>query len=167
MSDLPSNPLPFPLPSAPAPAEATELVSAVSPQEIGNLIEQAGGGGIGIAAALIAVVGGGAAFKFYSQFSKNRHEEKMERMRLESERGEKEHAKCAAERDELLAKIKSLSNDMEGLAEDQKKAERSLKKALTERLDEMEEQLEDQMRAAKKKTAARRKTASRMKKTED
>lgn len=158
MSDSSANsslPLPFPLPETPpAPvSQAMELVPTVSPQEIGSLIEQAGGGGLGIAAALIAVAGGGAAFKFYSQFSKNRHEEKMEKMRLESEKQDKEHGKCAAERLSLVAKLDAVSAQ---LAEMEKK-QQALSLSVGDDLEDRLEALEKKVSTGRKKAPVRRK----------
>ena len=80
MSDAVKNP------DAVIPAETKAIeVQPPSADEIGKLVEQSGGGAAGVAVALIAVAGGGAAMKFYSDFSKNKYEEKMEKLRFEGE----------------------------------------------------------------------------------
>jgi hypothetical protein len=57
---------------------------APSPQEIAGVVEQSGGGAVGLVAALLAVVGGGAAWRFYSQRSEQAHELAKERLKMES-----------------------------------------------------------------------------------
>ena len=68
-----------------------------------------------IALAAIAVLGGGTAWKFYRQFSEQKHEEKMEQMKLDAKsRGldvqspgpcQTVHAQLKAEVEELRSKI--------------------------------------------------------------
>ena len=61
---------------APAPAAPT-------PQDVAGLVDAGGGGAVGLAAALLAVAGGGAAWKFYSQRSEQAHELAKERLKME------------------------------------------------------------------------------------
>lgn len=54
--------------------------------------------------AAIGVAGGGAAWKFYNDYSKRKHEERMKKI----EQSEDSHQKCSAERAALEAKISTL-----------------------------------------------------------
>lgn len=61
---------------APAPAAPT-------PQDVAGLVDAGGGGAVGLAAALLAVAGGGAAWRFYSQRSEQAHELAKEKLKME------------------------------------------------------------------------------------
>jgi hypothetical protein len=64
----------------------------------------------GVMVALIAVAVAVAAWKFYSQFSKNKHEENMEKLRIQSEQQKNnDHAQCDAKHMALSAKVEELS----------------------------------------------------------
>lgn len=83
-------PAPVPVEAAPAPAPVETLTAttapapaAPTPQDVAGLVDAGGGGAVGIAAALIAVAGGGAAWKFYSQRSEQAHELAKERLKME------------------------------------------------------------------------------------
>jgi len=67
--------------------------------------------------AAMAVFGGGAAMKFYKQWSEQRHEEKMEKIKMESKGQDKSpgqcqavHAQLTAQLTEVKAKVSALDN---------------------------------------------------------
>lgn len=64
--------------------------------------------GTGIIMALIAVAGGGAAWKFYSQYSSQKHEENMARL----EKEDSSHKECEAKRLELKGQISALESKL-------------------------------------------------------
>ena len=70
-----------------APAELTATTApapaAPTPADIASLAQQGGGGMTGIILAIIAVAGGGAAWKFYSQRSEQQHELAKEKLKME------------------------------------------------------------------------------------
>ena len=83
-------PAPVPVEAVPAPAPVETLTAttapapaAPTPQDVAGLVDAGGGGAVGIAAALIAVAGGGAAWKFYSQRSEQAHELAKEKLKME------------------------------------------------------------------------------------
>lgn len=61
----------------------TEQPAAPTASDLGALAQQGGGGMTGIMLALIAVAGGGAAWKFYSQRSEQQHELAKEKLKME------------------------------------------------------------------------------------
>ena len=88
---IPAPPAPVaaaPVAEAPAPALVahTEVPAPAAPtaSDIGALAQQGGGGVTGIALALVAVAGGGAAWKFYSQKAEQSHELAKEKLKIES-----------------------------------------------------------------------------------
>lgn len=93
-----------------APLNATEDVKALLPKD------GSGGSMITVMLALIAVGGGGAAWKFYQTFAKQKHEEKMKELELQAgAKADKQdddkhdkHDKCATERVALEAKVSTL-----------------------------------------------------------
>jgi hypothetical protein len=67
--------------------------------------------------AAMAVFGGGAAMKFYKQWAEQRHEEKMEKIKMESKGQDKSpgqcqavHAQLTAQLTEVKAKVNSLDS---------------------------------------------------------
>lgn len=131
----PLAPLPAPAPAraplvpqahteVPAPHTAASELSALMPKD-------ASGGAISVMLALIAVAGGGAGWKFYQSFAKQKHEERMKQLEIEATRVEKveavnaeraadlaeaqraeskddSHQKCSAERATLEGKVEAL-----------------------------------------------------------
>jgi hypothetical protein len=67
-------------------------------------------GGLAVILSLIAVVGGGAAWKFYSQSSSQKHELEMAKL----EKGQNDHAACEAKRMELSARLDALERKFTG-----------------------------------------------------
>jgi hypothetical protein len=92
--------------SAPAAAPmAAHEVALTATKELAPLLEKPTDFN-GVMVALIAVAGGGAAWKFYAQFSKNKHEENMEKLRIQSEQQKNnDHSQCDAKHMALSAKV--------------------------------------------------------------
>ena len=66
--------------------------------------------------AALAVFGGGAAFKFYRQWSEQKHEEKMAKIKIESKSQDKSPGQCQAVHAQLtaeLAEVKSRVGTLE------------------------------------------------------
>lgn len=127
---------PPPLPTtAPAPLAHKSLVEVPSapPTAIGevkSLVGADGGSIITVLLAAIGVLGGGAGWKFYQSFAKQRHAERMKQLEIEATRVEKveavkaeiaaenaearreqkddNHQKCSAERLALESKVTAL-----------------------------------------------------------
>lgn len=143
MSDLLLTPANLAASDTSAAQTATEI-QPPSPQEISALVEQSGGGFAGVAAALIAVAGGGAAMKFYSDMNKNKHEEKMEKLRLESEAQKSnngDHTACQAERATLLAKLEETNEKISRLESKQKGLALSVGDDMEDRLASLEKKV--------------------------
>lgn len=114
---------PAPAPAVgPAPAPATKAITEVpsaptASNEINSIIAQAGGAnGSTVLLALIAVAGGGAGWKFYQSFAKQKHEEKMKQLEIE-ERKTDNHQACAAQRAELVAQHAELVTHIKELTQ--------------------------------------------------
>ena len=107
-----------------SPLNATEDVMALLPKD------GSGGSMITVMLALIAVGGGGAAWKFYQNFAKQKHEQKMKEIELnaasQQQQNDDKHDKCAAERVALEAKVSTLEAR---LAEAEKTAQEAVKEA--------------------------------------
>jgi uncharacterized protein HemX len=101
-------------PPEPTPETAphTEvLADSPSPSEIGDLIAASGGGALGLAAALIAVVGGTAGFKLWTKISEQKHEQQMRKLEIEQANAGLQGAQpppCQAANQAVLAEIKGL-----------------------------------------------------------
>ena len=71
---------------------------------------------VAIILAALAVFGGGAAFKFYRQWSEQKHEEKMAKIKIESKGQDKSPGQCQAVHAQLtadLAEVKSRVGTLE------------------------------------------------------
>jgi hypothetical protein len=115
-------PLPAPLQGPPAAplAHVTEAPAATTAvAEIQALLPRDGSGGTGVTVllTLIAVGGGGAAWKFYQSFAKQKHEQRMKELEIKEKKIELQddkgdHKACeaarAADKVALEAKIASL-----------------------------------------------------------
>ena len=66
--------------------------------------------GMAVILSLIAVVGGGAAWKFYSQSSSQKHELEMAKL----EKGQADHQACEAKRLELASRLDALERKFSG-----------------------------------------------------
>ena len=94
--------------------------SAVTPESLTNITQQAGGdSNLAMLLAILAVVGGGAAWKFYSQFAEQKHEQKMKQMEIDAKiqgLGAAVPPPCQAENVKLEAEIKALKTKVNGTA---------------------------------------------------
>ena len=69
----------------PTETEATTSVPS-APFDVNQLVQSTGGGaGVAIALAAVAVVGGGAAWKFYQKFAEQKHEQKMKELDIKAQ----------------------------------------------------------------------------------
>ena len=126
------------------PEQKAIEIQPPSVDELGSLVEQSGGGAVGVAVALIAVAGGGAAMKFYSDFSKNRHEEKMEKMRLEAEsqkNSNNDHTACQAERATLQEALSETNEKLARLESKQKTLALSMSDDVEDRIHALEKKI--------------------------
>lgn len=103
----------------------------------------------------IAVLGGGAAWKFYSDHSKRRHEQEMARIERQSSPGEcKGHAPLKAAVEELDEKVDSVTEKVEEVADRldvvAKKAEKAHLTMGDFDAEEVEERLEKVERVVKR-----------------
>ena len=112
------EPVPVPAPApvveaVPAPVVTTATTApAPTPQDVAGVVQASGGGFVGLAAALLAVAGGGAAWRFYSQRSEQAHELAKERLKMESAAQGLNGAQpppCAAANASLEQKVASLT----------------------------------------------------------
>lgn len=96
------------------PSGPVDPASAVG--DVQKIMEQAGGAnGYAVLLSLIAVVGGGAGWKFYQNFAKQRHEEKMKALEIEQTKVERsddkkdDHKQCDAKNAALAAQVAELA----------------------------------------------------------
>ena len=106
-------------------------------------------GTLGLLLAIIAVVGGGAAWKFYTQYSEQKHEQKMKQMDLQAKANglagaqpppcQTANAKIQAELKEMKAKLANVDKKLALTADfDADLLERKVKK-IERRLRDLEE----------------------------
>lgn len=131
--------LPTPAPEAPPPAvepvaapaptavEATASVAVPDPttaaSELQGLVGAAGGDStLAIALAAIAVLGGGAAWKFYSQQTKQSHELKLKELEMKSQTPSQSPPPCILKHGEIDAKLAALDAKVEKAAAKAKSA---------------------------------------------
>ena len=135
-------------PPAPPPAPPTTAsvqVPGSAATELIGLVQSAGGNaGLAVVLAVVAVLGGGTAFKFYSQSSKQKHEERMKRIEHEQD----SHQQCSAARLQLEAKVAQLETKVEGIS--QKTASISISDDVEDRIEELEKKLNQ--KTTRKKT---------------
>lgn len=91
-------------PRAPAALQAHTEVPApqTAAGELSGLVPQNGGSAITVMLALIAVAGGGAGWKFYQSFAKQKHEQRMKELEIKEKRVELQ-AEKADDKDEHKA----------------------------------------------------------------
>lgn len=128
-----------------SPQETVATVGQPTPPanlvgEFGALAKTTGGDPtLTMVLAVVAVLGGGTAWKFYRQFSEQKHEERMEKMKLEakSQGGNGEspgacqavHAQLKAEVEELRGRVGKMDNQLSLSADfDGEALERKVKK---------------------------------------
>ena len=114
---------------APAPVETKAIVEqpAVDPAaQLANLAGQKDLGGYGLIAGVVAVVGGGAAIKFYRDWIKGRQdidskkseqEFELKKMELENKKHQQDegHKACSIERAAMAAQIAGLTAQLQAV----------------------------------------------------
>lgn len=125
-----------------------QVPDAVRPDDIALLLHAAPGGA-GLVAGVLAVVGGGAAFRLYSQWMKNKHEENMARLKDEATKRENEHALLVGQIEALQKQVAALESKTDAASD-----------ALFLRLTEWQKQ-KDKKRAAKPKRTKKATSCSR------
>jgi len=94
---------------------------APTPDEIVKIADNADGGTVGVVLALVAVLGGGAAWRFYSQHSKQKaeieakraeqdHELAMRRLELEAHSASTSPPTCLAKHAEIEARLSAIES---------------------------------------------------------
>lgn len=74
--------------SVPEPKKEVEAITSVpdAPFDLNQVIQSTGGGaGVAVVLAIVAVAGGGAAWKFYKQFAEQKHEQAMKKLELQAQ----------------------------------------------------------------------------------
>lgn len=178
MPDL--SPMPSPFPEAPAPALEAPVPTQVAttelaPQahtavnELAGLLPKDGTGGnaITVLLALIAVAGGGAGWKFYQSFAKQKHEQRMKELELKEKRLElqddkHEHKACeaarAADRQAFEAKIGEMAARLAEIEKAKSSFELPLDPDEINQLGERLEKLEKALKAKPRASSSTRKS---------
>ena len=93
---------------------------APTPESLTNIAQQTGGdSNLAMLLAILAVIGGGTAWKFYSQFAEQKHEQKMKEMELQAKANGLAGASpppCQTAQAEMKAEIKALKTKLHGTA---------------------------------------------------
>ena len=99
---------------------AHEVQPVVTPESLNIVTQQAGGdSSLSMLLAILAVVGGGAAWKFYTQYSEQKHEQKMKEMELQAKAAGLAGASpppCQTAQAEMKAEIDSLKTKVNSTA---------------------------------------------------
>ena len=95
-------PAPLPAPAVAVPNTATDELSKLVPAN-GQM------SGLTVILAAIAVLGGGAAWKFYSQHSKEKHEQKMKELELRAAQSNEQHPSCKTDSSNIHSELRKLS----------------------------------------------------------
>lgn len=141
----------------PAPSATTTSVGMPEVPDISKFFKDGNITGGGIVAATIAVAGCGAAWKFYSQFSKQRHERQMAQEERKSD--EKDHSNCTASAAvkvdvaNLSAKVSAQGETLTSIEKKLSEMESKMKKGLSlggGNTEELEEKIEDLEKKIKK-----------------
>ena len=119
---VPSLPLPEPVPTVGVPT-----VGVPTPNTAANELSQfsPSGGMTSVLLAAIAVAGGGAAWKFYAQRSKEKHEEELKRIELQANSQSDQSRKCDAASTSLATRCDELEkklSEMKSLLDQQGQA---------------------------------------------
>lgn len=101
--------------------------------------------GLGVIMAVVAVAGGGTAWKFYNDHSKRKHEQEMAKI----EKGDQNHSQCTTARVALEAKVSALETALNDLK--QQNQELKLQTKNGSDTSEMLERLEKLEQSSKKK----------------
>lgn len=114
-------PTPDDHPAAPAvvaPQVATVGAPTTATDELSRLLPAHGEvGGVSLVLAVVAVLGGGAAWKFYSQRSRERHELAMRELELRAAGGQGQSPECKADAAawrEQVAQLEGRLSQVEG-----------------------------------------------------
>lgn len=156
--------LPVPAPEAPAAPVVGALAPAPEPvaqtlapdpttaaSELQGLVGAAGGDStLAVALAAIAVLGGGAAWKFYSQQTKQSHELKLKELEMKSQAPSQSPPPCILKHGELDARLAAVEAKADAAAKSAKSA--SLPVGFD--ADEIEARIEKLEKAAKAKGRA-------------
>lgn len=99
-----------------APAQQATVGVAAPEVDVKKLVdESAGATPYTVMLALIAVVGGGAGWKFYQNYAKQKHEQAMKALEIEQSKADRNadtHQACAAKSAALGAQVESLSSKL-------------------------------------------------------
>ena len=99
---------------------AHEVQPVVTPESLNIVTQQAGGdSSLSMLLAILAVVGGGAAWKFYTQYSEQKHEQKMKEKQLQTKAAGLAGASpppCQTAQAEMKAEIDSLKTKVNSTA---------------------------------------------------
>lgn len=106
--------------AAPTPDAGTLVPDAPTASDLAGLAAATGGDStLTIVLALIAVVGGAAGWKFFSQVAEQRHEQNMKRLDIEAQSigiGKAQPQACATKHAELSARMDALSERLTNLS---------------------------------------------------
>lgn len=105
---------PIPQPAAPV-AQIAVPSPATAAQEIAGLAPQTGASGVTVVLAAIAVLGGGAGWKFYSQWAKQRHEERMAEIERGPQMNDENRKRCDAHANASQMAIDAVSQRVSAL----------------------------------------------------
>ena len=145
---------PVPVVAAPAPVEAQTVAPdpTSAAAELQGLVGAAGGDStLAIVLALVAVLGGGAAWKFYTKNSEQKHEFKMKELELKAQQPSQSPPPCVVKHGELDAKVAAVEAKL-GKVES-KTAGMSVDGPSSDELDERLVKLERQVKALTVKKA--------------
>jgi len=138
------------MPDNPTNTKAQELQPDPTVNSINQIAQTTGGdSSLTLMLAMLAVIGGGAAWKFYTQYSEQKHEQKMKQLEMQAQAQGLAGAQpppCQAAKVKLEAELKELKTRLEGMDRkltfladfDADLLERRLKK-LERKLQDMEE----------------------------
>lgn len=128
---------PVAAPIAPAPVEATTVAPdpTTAAGELAGLAQAAGGDSIlAIVLVAAAVLGGGAAWKFYQKNSEQKHEFRMKELEMKSQAPSQSPPPCVVKHGEIDAKVAALEGKVGKL--DQRTSGMSVDGPSTDELDE-------------------------------
>lgn len=133
-------------------------VPTTATDELSKLIPANGQiSGLTVVLAAVAVLGGGAAWKFYSQRSKEKHEEKLREMELQASQPQTQHPSCKAENEAIQGELKKLHEAVASMSSSVSDASQRLAKLeskvespdLPEGMDYLEDRIKKLERAIK------------------
>lgn len=153
---------------APVPADTHASVGVADTPDVLKLAQQGPIGGNTIVLATIAMLGGGAAWKFYSQFTKQSHERKMAEIEKNSNNNEENKKRCEGHAlacsnstrelqmklDDANKKLSDYASIIDSLNKKVTEMEAGMNKAIRagKNIDDLEERIEEMEGKLKKKT---------------